>query len=230
MVAANRAAAFGAAARWVVHDLRSPAQTLMLLAGMMNDTDSRDDMTDIFAESCDHLGHSLELLARLLQPPPVPPEIGPVSLAESVHLIADLHRARRSPVRLELDLEAALPSVAGVRQHLEHALLNLLLNAADSLEHEESGVIRLTARASESHVTLVVTDNGPGLPPELADRVFELPGVGEDDSINGLGLPIAREILRLSGGTLDFEPGHGDGSRFVITLPVWRRPAGRAAE
>jgi two-component system C4-dicarboxylate transport sensor histidine kinase DctB len=215
LVAANRAAAFGEAARWVLHDLRSPAQSLTLLADLMADPDT--EVESVLRESCSRLGRSLDLLSRVLHPS-APAELGPISVRESLQFIGDLHHAGRTSARLEVAIDPSVQAAAGIQRHLEHALLNLVLNATGALQSREGGIIRVTVRNDGGQVEIVVADNGPGVAP---------------DALAADPLLVASEVLRLSGGTLAYAgayagayaPDSEAGARFVITLPQWRRAA-----
>jgi signal transduction histidine kinase len=222
LVAANRAAAFGAAARWVLHDLRSPAQSLTLLADLIGDPDT--DMEEILRESCGHLARSLDLLSRVVHPSPAP-EIGPISVRDPLAFVAELHHAGRNRSRLELSADPSLPAASGIERHLEHALLNLVLNATQALQSQEGGLIRIEARHDADRIEIVVSDNGPGVGPADVGRLFRSPFTTKAVAHPGAGLVVAREVLRLSGATLEYAPGTEPGARFVITLPLWRRAA-----
>jgi signal transduction histidine kinase len=208
------------AARWVLHDLRSPAQSLTLIADLMADPET--EVEEILRDSCGRLARSIELLARVMQPA-APADIGPIAVQESIGFIADLHRAARVQSALELSYQPSLPAAAGIGCHLEHALLNLLRNATAALRSRDHGVIRIAAGQERDQLAITVADNGPGLPPEVAARLFDLPRAPKTDPLSGTGLLVAREVMRLSGGTLAHAPGTGPGARFVITLPIWRR-------
>jgi signal transduction histidine kinase len=223
LVAINRAASFGAAARWVLHDLRSPAQSLTLIADLMADPDT--EVEQILRDACGRLSRSIELLARVIQPS-APANIGPIAVQEAIDFIADLHRAGRFRAGVELTIQASLPAAAGIQEHLEHALLNLLLNATTVLQSREHGVIRIAAGRHRDHIAIAVEDDGPGLAPELAARLFEHPAPGQPNyPLAGIGLVVAREVMRLSGGTLTYASSDAPGARFVITVPIWRREA-----
>jgi two-component system C4-dicarboxylate transport sensor histidine kinase DctB len=222
LVAVNRAAAFGLAARWLLHDIRSPAQSLTLLADLVTDPDA--ELENILRESCSHIGRALELLTRVLNPP-LPAAPGPISVREPLEFVGALHRAGRGPARLELVIDPAVQAAAGVERPLEHALLNLVLNSMEALRSRQDGLITITARSDGDTVVIAVADNGPGLPPEVAHRLFTTPLTTKPGQpLVGLGLLAANEVLRLSGGTLAYSPDSEPGARFVITLPRWVRP------
>ncbi|MGH7579216.1 MAG: sensor histidine kinase, partial [Gemmatimonadales bacterium] len=227
LVAANRAAAFGVAARWVLHDLRSPAQSLTLIPDLMADPDT--EVEEILRESCGHLARSLDLLARVVHPSPTA-EAGPISVREPLGFVADLHRAGRTHARLELAVQPSMPAASGVEHHLEHALLNLVLNATEALKSQEGGVIRITAGADADRIAIVVADNGPGLAPGLSESLFQAPlRSGKSAPLSGIGLFVAHRILGSSGGLLSHAPAPNSGARFVITLPLWHREAAASA-
>jgi len=188
----------------VLHDLRSPAQSLTLLADLMADPET--EVESILRESCSHLGRSLDLLSRVLHPS-APAELGPISVREPLQFISHLHNAGRTRARLEVAIDPSVQAAAGIQRHLEHALLNLVLHATDALQSQEGGIIRMPARNEGDRVAIVVADNGPGMAP---------------DALAGDGLLVASEVLRLSGGTLAYAPGSEPGARFVISLPQWR--------
>ncbi len=202
----------------MLHDLRSPAQSLTLIADLMSDPAT--EVEEILRESCAHLAHSLELLTRLVIPPP-PPDTGPIALSGPLGFLEELHRAARTRTRLEIAAEPSLPAAVGVERHLEHVLLNLLLNAADALPRQ-NGVIRVTATRAGDRIEVAMADNGPGVPPTLADQLFRSRVTSRVDApLAGYGLLVASELLRLSAGTLRHVPTADPGTRFVISLPVW---------
>jgi signal transduction histidine kinase len=220
-VAANRAAAFNVAARWVLHDLRSPAQSLTLMADLIGEP--TEDLEEILRAACGHMARSLDLLARVVHLPP-PGEIGPISVREPIAFIADLQHAARTHVRVELAVDPTLPAAAGVARHVEHALLNLILHASDILRSRDAGLIRISARLVDERVEIAVAWDGPPVPPELEARLFELPSeVSSLEQPLAIGLPVALEVVRLSGGTLTYSPDGGPGPCFRLSLPMWRR-------
>lgn len=223
LVAVNRAAAFNVAARWILHDLRSPAQALTLMADLLGEP--TEDLEPVLRGACGNLARSLDLLARVLHPR-LSGEVGPIALQEPIAFVADLHRACRSHARLELAVDAGLPAAAGSAGHLEHALLNLILYITNALRPGGTGTIRISARPEGDRVAIAVAWDGPPVARELETRLFALPPdlttVGEPLAI---GLPVAHEVVRLSGGTLRYAPDPGAGPSFLMSLPQWRQDA-----
>jgi two-component system OmpR family sensor kinase len=104
--------------------------------------------------------------------------------------------------------------------------VNLLENA---LRHTPPGTqIRVCTGASDGQATLVVEDDGPGVPPELAPTLFErfVRGAGDRGGSFGLGLAIVKAVAESHGGSVVLESAeNGGGARFVVRLPVGKAVA-----
>ena len=132
---------------------------------------------------------------------------------------------------IERDYDASVPELRGDREQLIQALLNVVRNAAQALQTRiASGdaCVQLRTRVAQQ-VTMIrrpcrlaldlrVIDNGPGIPEELKERVFD-PLVSGREGGSGLGLSLAQEFIHQNGGTIEFEsvPGRTD---FRILLPL----------
>ena len=141
--------------------------------------------------------------------------------------LRDSAAAHSSTVRIDasfLDLQ-----IVGHRADIRRLLRNLLDNAVRHSPQDGVITVRATRRspvpdvkaAPAQEVVLTVEDQGPGVPSELREKIFEPFFRGEkerEDSGAGLGLCIAREIVRAHGGTLTCEAGPHGGARFVVTL------------
>jgi signal transduction histidine kinase len=116
-----------------------------------------------------------------------------------------------------------LPPVAINREEIQQILVNLILNAEQAmLKHRGAGHLRVSTTGNGNRVCVTVSDDGPGVPPVLAGKIFEpffsTKGVGEG---TGLGLSIALGIATAHGGSLDLLPTE-TGACFQLTLPVAR--------
>jgi two-component system NtrC family sensor kinase len=112
-----------------------------------------------------------------------------------------------------------LPPITGRTQEIGQLFLNILRNAVQAIA--ERGIIHLKTSYDNGMVTIVITDNGCGIPQDIIDRVFEPffttrpPGQG-----TGLGLSTCYDIVKKHGGTIDVASAVGKGTKFTIRLPV----------
>ena len=123
---------------------------------------------------------------------------------------------------LAVDADEAV--VEGSRDELHRMALNLMENA---IRHTPDGTrVRARVVAEDDEVVLTVQDNGPGIPPELRERIFErfVRGAGDRGSSSGLGLSIVRAVAQSHGGSVDFEDAT-PGARFIVRLPRAAVPA-----
>jgi signal transduction histidine kinase len=123
-------------------------------------------------------------------------------------------------VELTLELDAELPPVQADFVQLQQVLVNLVKNACEALaELRSARAITIAVGARDGRAALVVSDNGPGISREVAERLFE-PYVSTKASGMGLGLAICRTIVEAHGGRLTASAGRRDGAEFCVELPL----------
>jgi signal transduction histidine kinase len=150
-----------------------------------------------------------------------------VSLARSVEDSLDLlrHRLRDVTVLKEVDPAARIMGLPG---QIDQVLMNLLTNAVQALG--ERGTIRLTVTAGGDLVRVAISDDGPGIPPEVLPRIFDpfftTKDVGEG---SGLGLSIVHGIVERHGGHIEVQSTPGKGTTFTIDFPRHGRAAAGSA-
>ncbi len=121
-------------------------------------------------------------------------------------------------VRLELRVNGTAVTLRTDPMRLEQILLNLLTNA---IRHSpDGGAIEVSANPESAHTMFAVIDHGPGVPPELRERIFEPferfdphSGLG-----TGLGLPVSRRLAAALGGSLTVEETRGGGATFILKI------------
>jgi signal transduction histidine kinase len=150
-----------------------------------------------------------------------PITIAPVSIAEC---LADALAAARLPAGVAVHpdpLLAALPPVMAGREGLALVLLNLLDNAGEALG--ERGTIRVSGCEQERWVEVLVADDGPGIPPEMHQRIFEFDVSGRRRGARngrlGFGLWWVKTLLTRLGGTITVESDGKRGTTFRLRLP-----------
>lgn len=154
-----------------------------------------------------------------------PQDLGPM---ESVDLLG-LAAEECARVDAELIAESGAVNVTGHPRLLRRALRNLLENARRHGAGEVSLTLRLITKGQASTAEVRVRDQGPGVPADLRERIFEpffrLPGASERDGGAGLGLALVRSIALRHGGSVHCEdaapssPGKNPGACFVLSLP-----------
>lgn len=102
---------------------------------------------------------------------------------------------------------------------VEHALANVIRNAADALEGRTDGRIRVSAQVKGDHVELLIADNGPGMTEEVAASIFS-PFVTTKKRGTGLGMPICRTMVEACGGKITLRESGPAGTIFCICLPA----------
>jgi signal transduction histidine kinase len=124
---------------------------------------------------------------------------------------------RQHGVELRTDLEPLLPRVETDEAQFKQALINLMVNARQVLK--DGGHVTIRTRAgSKGEAVLEVEDDGPGIPPDSRERIFEV-FYSSRGGGTGLGLPIARQIVERHGGTIELDSEVGKGTTFRIRLP-----------
>ena len=141
-----------------------------------------------------------------------------------------LERHGERGCKVELDLSASLPSLLGSPQRIDQVVLNLLVNACQSLSGEREGRVQLSTRARGGEIRLAVRDNGCGMSPEIQKRLFQpfftTKPVGQG---TGLGLSVVHGIVQAHGGRIEVESTPGEGSCFTVVLPAAPPVTRRAA-
>jgi two-component system sensor kinase FixL len=138
--------------------------------------------------------------------------------------------ARQRGVRASLELDHTLPPVFVDHVQIQQVVLNLVRNAIEAMEQVERRELTIGTRAvsQQGMAEVTVADTGPGIAPELADRLFQ-PFVTTKATGMGLGLSICREIVEAHHGRLTTAPVSSGGTVFRVTLPIASREAGADA-
>jgi PAS domain S-box-containing protein len=128
-------------------------------------------------------------------------------------------------VAVRASLWPDLPQVDCDRVQLQQLVLNLISNACEAMQDHggEKTLSIATVHQSDDTVQVVVTDSGPGIPPDQLERIFE-PFVTTKEQGLGLGLAICRKIARAHRGSLVADSHYGDGASFRLVLPRTSTP------
>ena len=230
LVHAARLSAVGELAAGVAHQISNPLSTIIADAQLLLKSMGPDHPGHISASAVFEAGwRAQRVVQRLLNFSR--PDEGDYALTDVNQTIVnalDLVGAHleQGGVDLRLLLAADLPQITAHAHQLEEVWINLLMNAREALSGHRPGVIALTSRLAPDHqaVEVEVADNGRGINKAERDQVF-LPFFttkGEERG-NGLGLSVSRSIISNHGGEIAFQSQPGQGTTFVVHLPLTRK-------
>ena len=232
---AARASYIGLLASGLAHEIRNPLNAMnMNLQMLEEDLDTAGAVDEDNRELLDSTKSEIKRLERLVNnflayARPSPPRYEAKDLNSVVGEVVRLldNDFRQSGVQLIQDGAAMLPSVEIDDAQFKQALINLMVNARQVLK--DGGQVRVVTRAGAGgEIVLEVIDDGPGIPPETRERIFEV-FYSSRGGGTGLGLPIARQVVERHGGSIEVDSEVGKGTTFRIRLPR-RQPSSAATE
>ena len=212
------------------HELRSPltsvqgfAELLMLEREKLDPKQA--ETVEIILDNSRHLVRLLNDLLDLARSDAGRLKIEPVP-TEVATLVADAGRAMRSQIesrgqRLGEEIEPGLPYVEADGDRIRQVMVNLLTNANEYCP--EGASIQVRGRRIDDEVEIAVTDDGPGIPSDQLEHIFERfsrgdAGLTQRVGGTGLGLAISKSLVELHGGTIAAESTPGEGSTFSFRL------------
>jgi signal transduction histidine kinase len=223
LVQAARIATMGTFAMGIAHEVSTPLGVIVgrseQLLARVKDDERATRNAQVILQQADRIQLIVRRFLDLARGGT--PSLGRTDPAEVVRAAASSveHRFAKAGVALSADVPAEMPAIQCDRALLEHAIVNLLLNACEACT--PGGRVEVAARADADRVAFVVTDDGVGISPEHAARVTEpFFTTKADGSGSGLGLAIATEIAKSHRGELTIAANGERGTRACIELPI----------
>ncbi len=216
-------AAVGEFAATFVHQVRNPLVAVVanaqLLVRELKDEDHKGMATDI-AEAGMMASRVLEDVMNFARKDDFVVE--PYDLNATVRKAVTVIEAslRDVPVTIDCQLAEGVPQMQGDSQHLIDVWQNLLANARDAFDGAP-GTVSIQTRCQNGHVQVVIADNGPGIPPERLEKIFQpFFTTKKRGKGTGLGLAFVRRILEAHRGRISVESTVGQGTVFTVVLPT----------
>ncbi len=160
----------------------------------------------------------------------------PKRAATQVNIVVDRacslvqHKCELAQIELIRELDPSLPEISADSAQIQQVLVVLMVNAVEALGKGGQLTVRTTAGKQEPGVLITVRDNGPGIAPEIQERIFEpFFSTKDDQHRTGLGLAVARGIVDRHGGLLTLRSAIGEGAEFSVFLPLVAPPEPAAA-
>ncbi len=232
----DRLAALGEMAAAIAHEVKNPLAGIEVMAGLLrrriqDDADAQSLVNDIIGEAKTANAIVIEVLEFVR---PIRLRVEQTAIAQVLHDAVTMaeRKVNRGGVQISLDIHEQLPLIRADHQQLCQLFGNLLINGLEALGG--AGTIAITAGQAvayqepganpsgpppEPTVVVDVADDGPGLAPWVAERVFN-PFFTTKPQGSGLGLAIVRKIVDAHNGHIDLTTAPGQGTRFRVTLPL----------
>ncbi|BDT69808.1 adaptive-response sensory-kinase SasA [Comamonadaceae bacterium OS-1] len=233
--ATARLATVGEMASLLSHELNQPLAAISSYAtGSLNRLQTGGALVDTadLATAMRRIAEQVERAGKLIRSvhdfvrrrAKVREPVAPQVLLDAILPLVQL-QARKLGVQVQLDVAEVLPPVLCDRSMVEQVLLNLTRNAMQAMEHPAVAERLLVLRVVQlpppldGWVEFSVSDRGPGIPPEVAERLFT-PFFTTKDEGMGLGLSLCRTVVEQHGGSLTFMANGPQGTVFRFTLPI----------
>ncbi len=232
----EKMASIGLLAAGVAHEVNTPLTgissfTQMLLQNADPD-DPRTKMLEKIERQTFRAAKIVNGLLNLARPAQV--DAGPIDLHAVINDVLSLleHQLRNSRIQVRKELAPAAPIVEAIEYKLQQVFLNLFMNARDAMPR--GGWLTIaTSLGPDGAAVIEVSDTGSGIPVDQLSRIYDPFFTTKDiGKGTGLGLSITYGIVQEHNGTITCESAVGQGTRFVLTLPLastraLRRDAGR---
>lgn len=220
----EKMAELGRISAGVVHELNAPLSVIISASQMiMRESGVPEIVQEMIARISSEAQRLSQLTKGLLNFSSHDETVGEVDLNLTVDFILNFlnFEAARRGVSVLKQFDHTLPVLRLDANMLKQILLNIIMNALQAMEHAGGKLLVETIPAGCDNVCFVITDTGPGIPPEaiklIFDRYFTTKKPGEG---TGLGLFVTKELVERLGGEIKVRSRAGAGTTFTVTLPV----------
>ena len=226
LLQAEKMALVGKLAAGMAHSIRNPFTSVKMRLFSLNRslelTEAQEEDFEVISDEIRHIDTIVQNFLEFSRPPKL--QLQRISPSTVVDMACQLleHRVRAYDVGVKIWRGENLPEIEADPDQLKEVLVNLVVNACEAMGNGGRIDIRerLEALADQSSAAVIeVSDNGPGISPELKEKVFQ-PFFTTKEEGTGLGLSIATRIVGEHRGTIDMTSAPGQGTTFVITLPI----------
>jgi signal transduction histidine kinase len=193
---------------------------LQLLPERWGEPEFSEKFLGLVSEELRRMERLLDVIIQQARPANESASLEPTDVAKALEPTITVlrNRAYKREIRLEASIPEALPEVALGADALRQVILNLLLNAIEMTL--PGGTVTLSVRPAKKAVEIVVADEGPGVPLELREKIFEPFYTTGSGRSGGLGLAISRRLVAEAGGEICVGGREEGGAEFLVSLPA----------
>ena len=229
MIQAQKNSAWSEMARRLAHEIKNPLTPIQLSAERLQRKlsgevdDDRQQMLDRYTHTIVQQVEAMKSMVNTFTDYARASDQNPeqVDFNQILEEVLVLYRDNDRGIDIRYDEDQAIPPLRADPVRLRQVIHNLIKNAQEALV--ENGWIQVETRCMEEfgcrYVELEISDNGPGIDPEMMDTLFE-PYVTTKSSGNGLGLAIVKKIVEEHGGRVFARNNEPGGASLVVRLPV----------
>lgn len=225
LVQADKLSSIGLLAAGVAHEVNTPLAVISTYAQMLAKQVAEDQQKSLILEKiAKQTFRASEIVNSLLNFSRTSgTSFTEVDLNRIVQETASLleHQLQKIGIRVKMEIDPALPPVAGNAGKLQQVFLNLFINARDAME--AGGTLEVRTWAEESGARVEVADSGPGIPPEMIHRIYDpFFTTKVNRKGTGLGLSVTYGIVQEHGGSIEVYNRRGGGAAFRLEFPFAR--------
>ena len=225
LVQSEKIASVGRMAAGVAHEINNPLSGILIFAELLKEgVEGFPQLGKDAQEIIDQTLRCKKIVAELLEFSRQ--SVGKVAsfdlsglIEKSLNLL--INQAIFQDIEVHTNMDPNMPEMIGDLGQIQQVLTNLVINAADAMKGRGRLNIDATFDPKRNQFAITITDDGPGIPEELRDKIFDIffttKPVGKG---TGLGLSISQNIIRLHGGNILVDSPRGGGTRFIIELPL----------
>jgi two-component system, NtrC family, nitrogen regulation sensor histidine kinase GlnL len=213
----NRLARLGTLISGLAHQLRSPLNGMNMRLELLRHEagEAGTKHIDKLRREVTRLDEAIEVLLRFMRP-----EQLKVSDFDMNELLRELgSRVNGEKIKVEYQLDPALPVVQADRGLINEALTNLITNAEQAMTEGGGGELQIATKLQGATVEVTIADRGPGIGKEQLDRIFDLYYTTKSGG-SGLGLPFAMRAIELNAGKIVIDSELGQGTVCKVTIPI----------
>lgn len=225
----EKMALVGKLAAGMAHSIRNPFTSVKMrlfsLSRSLELSGSQEEDFEVISEEIRHIDNIVQNFLEFSRPPRLKMhQISPSIVVDSaIQLLG--HRLKSYGVSIKVIRKHPLPEIQADPEQLKEVIVNIIVNACESLKdggsiviHEEESFVEPLKNVA----VLRIGDNGPGIPESIQDKILQPFFTTKEDG-TGLGLSITARIVEEHGGWLDIKSREGEGTTFIITLPIKER-------
>ena len=215
----EKLSAVGQVIGMVMHDLRTPIKNIKLITSMMRHESNDSELIDLIDRSAEQASEIFDDFLDFINNTPI--KKSPINLnkitAEAIKLAEGREGMLSTQVNVDISEEIIIQAD---ESKLRRAISNLINNAVDALHDHKivKGYINISAQIENGFVSLSLSDNGPGIPAEIINTLFDPFVTKCKTGGTGLGLAIVKQYIESHGGTIAVK--NAPGASFDINLPL----------